>query len=591
MGSVYLAFEHAPARHVAIKFLHSPTSGTAFDRFLVEVRVLSQVRHTNLINVLSVEANWREPFFTMDYASGGTLADLTKVGRVVDPRDAARMVRDAANAVAAAHAKNILHRDLKPSNVLLYRDDTGPYTPRVSDFGLAKVTDDGIDLTRTGPLGTPCFMSPEAAAGRTKDLTAAADVYGLGATLYHLLTGRPPFIGDANDEIIRKVLTEEPPRLRSLRQDVPAKLEAIVVKALEKDPARRYASAREFADDLERFLAGTPPVAPVQTPLRRTGRWFARNRSRVLLALGGLLVVAGVAGLIYELFRPAKDPNEVALAEIQKDLTAGKPVTLLGATGVPRYARWQLGSAPFGKARHSADACYYATINTGLLELLPDPGIDRYRISAKIQLSEREKPSPQADVNSNPSKDKNEPPATQIKDSPADCGVYFSHGFSRGPEGTSSDHMFLVRFSDFDPEREPHKPLKKSEKQPVRFERMTIFHEPNKSPLQFPSAFADVKFDPSFTRPGPWRQIAVEVTPDDIRAYWKALEGEDFQEIRRTKDRPTLPLERYGKLPWGADPRIIVGPWSPRMAFGIYTRACAVAIKDITITPLPLHPE
>ena len=586
MGSVYLAYEHAPERFVAIKFLHSPTSGTAFDRFLIEVRVLSQLRHANIINVITVEPKWREPFFTMDYASGGTIADLTRNGEKVDPREAARLIRDAATAVAAAHEKNILHRDLKPSNILLFRASAeGEFIPRVSDFGLAKVMDDDNDLTRTGPLGTPCFMSPEAAAGRTKELTAAADVYGLGATLFHLLAGRPPFTGDANDEIIQKVLKEEPPRLRTLRADVPAELEAIVVKSLEKDPARRYASAREFAEDLDRFLAGNATAAPVQTPLRRSRRWLARNRSRVAMAVGGLLVVAGLVGLVWDLTRPPKDPNEVALAEIQKDLAAGKPVTLLGATGTPRYARWQLGSAAFGKARNREDACYYATIHTNLLELLSDPGIDRYRISAMICQVERD----------------GEPAGSKPSAGEVDCGVYFSHGFTRGLDGaTSSDTMYCVRFRDFDPaltatEGEPKPPAPAKavapKQQSARFDWLSILHTPNNNPMHFPSNFASVEFTPTPGRPGVWRQIDVEVTPDDVRVFWKALEGNEFQEIRRTKGRLTNPKERFANAPFGADPRIVVPPWSPRMAFGIYTRSCAVAIKNITISPLRPSPE
>ena len=151
MGTVYLAFEHATERNVAIKFLHSPTSGTAFDRFLIEVRALAELKHDNIINVLDVKTTWREPYFTMDFANGGTLSNLTKPDRLPTPFEAARLMQCAANAIAAAHAKDIIHRDIKPSNILLFENASDSaetplaYTPRVSDFGLAKRLDRGAD--------------------------------------------------------------------------------------------------------------------------------------------------------------------------------------------------------------------------------------------------------------------------------------------------------------------------------------------------------------------------------------------------------------------------------------------------------------
>ncbi|MBX9579440.1 MAG: serine/threonine protein kinase, partial [Gemmataceae bacterium] len=306
MGSVFLALELAPQRTVAIKFLNAPSAPGAFVRFLAEVRALARLNHPHIVKVLAVETNWREPFFTMEYVPGGTLADLVAGGAPpVPPAEAARLMLAAAEAVAAAHAADVVHRDLKPSNILLtvesrkvegHKVGDGPdfttlrhadfttATPKVSDFGLAKRTDLDEDLTKTGPIGTAAYMSPEAARGRHREVGVAADVYGLGATLYHLLAGRPPFRGRDRDDTMARVVRDPPARLRAVRPDVPPGLEAVVVRAMEKDPARRYRTAGEFAADLRLFLAGQEPTARPLTPGRRAARWLGRHRRRIAAA-------------------------------------------------------------------------------------------------------------------------------------------------------------------------------------------------------------------------------------------------------------------------------------------------------------------
>ena len=573
MGTVYLAHEHATERCVAIKFLHSPTSGTAFDRFLVEVRALAELKHDNIINVLDVKTTWREPYFTMDFASGGTLADLTKSGRLVEPLDAARLMKAAAEAVAAAHAKNILHRDMKPSNILLFGDRASPATlvPKVSDFGLAKRTDRDDELTRTGPLGTPCFMSPEAASGKFRELTTATDVYGLGATLFHLLAGRPPFIGEANDEIIRKVIDDPPARLRSLRPELPAALEAIAMKAMEKNPAARYPTATAFAEDLGRFLAGDVPLARELSPRRRAQRWFARRRNRIALGFGVVLVAAGLVAVGYKLStnpdpQPVPSAAEIHLASVKRELAAGLPATLLGPKGNPVYYRWQLGAGEFGKSTSGDDACTYATNGLGLLELMDNPGIDRYRIHLEIR---------QGDT----------------PDGEGKCGLYFGHSFAPGAEGVAADAFFAVAFRDHDPSVALNQG--QIEKQLVRFDKMILGHRPTFNVDRIPVEVAALKFDPAIVRPSVWRTIEVEVEPGSIHAYWKALEGGAREEFKHGKGKPLDPEQMYQAMQTTlredirySNKAIVLPRWSPRMAIGVYTAGCNVSIKNFTITPL-----
>jgi serine/threonine-protein kinase len=256
MGVVYRARQTTLNRLVAVKMIQPEVyAGPAeLARFRTEAEAAAALQHPNIVQVHEVGTQDGRPFLALEYVDGGSLADRLE-GTPLPARAAAELVETLARAIHYAHERGVVHRDLKPANVLL----TAGGTPKVADFGLAKRLEGEAGQTRTGAvLGTPNYMAPEQAAGRVKEVGPAADTYGLGAILYEMLTGRPPFQGTTLLETLEQVRSQAPVPPRLLRPQVPRDLETVCLKCLEKDSARRYASARELADELRRYLNGEP---------------------------------------------------------------------------------------------------------------------------------------------------------------------------------------------------------------------------------------------------------------------------------------------------------------------------------------------
>lgn len=298
MGVVYKARQVGLNRLVALKVVRSGAhaSEQQRSRFQIEAAALARLRHPHIVQIHEVGEHQGLPYFAMEFLPGGTLARQLR-GQPLPPEEAARMVATLARAVQHAHEAGVVHRDLKPTNVLLGADGTA----RIADFGLAKHLDAAQGPTCTGTvLGTPSYMAPEQAAGRTHDIGPAADVYSLGAVLYELVTGRPPFKAANPTETIVQVLSEEPVPPSFLQARLPQPLEIICLKCLAKDPARRYASAGALADDLERFLSGEPIQAkPVSMPMRALLWARRRPAPAALLVLGVLMVLGVLIGLVW----------------------------------------------------------------------------------------------------------------------------------------------------------------------------------------------------------------------------------------------------------------------------------------------------
>jgi hypothetical protein len=291
-------------RTVAVKMIRAGAyaSEQELTRFLGEAEAAALLKHPGIVQVLQIGRQGELPYFVMEFCEGGSLAERIKRGQL-SPRQAAELVATVAQAVAHAHANNVIHRDLKPENVLLAKDGT----PKVADFGLAKRLDVGGNRTQTGAvLGTPSYMAPEQAAGEVRRVGPLCDVWALGGLLYFLLSGRPPFEGETGYEVIRKVITDEPIPPDRLRGEVPRDLSVICLKCLEKDTAKRYAGAAVLAEDLRRWLKDEPIQARPAGRVERAAKWVKRNRGLAAgLAAAAVALVAGSVVSLYFAFDAA----------------------------------------------------------------------------------------------------------------------------------------------------------------------------------------------------------------------------------------------------------------------------------------------
>jgi WD40 repeat protein/tRNA A-37 threonylcarbamoyl transferase component Bud32 len=275
MGVVYKARQRKLDRVVALKTILAGNLATTEEvqRFYLEAQAAAQLEHPGIVPIFEVGEHAGQPFFSMSFIEGGSLANRVRQGPL-PPREAAGLIERIAGAVAYAHARGIIHRDLKPGNILLDKDGT----PKVSDFGLAKKVAGDSHLTLAGQVvGTPAYMAPEQAAGKTDEVGPAADIYALGAILYCLLTGRPPFDSVDTLETLRQVKEQEPVPPRKRNPAVGRDLDTICLKCLQKDPRKRYASATGLAEDLGRYLAGKPILARPVGQVERAWRWCRRN--------------------------------------------------------------------------------------------------------------------------------------------------------------------------------------------------------------------------------------------------------------------------------------------------------------------------
>jgi len=281
VGVVYQAWHVRLNRPVALKMLLAGpyAQPMELERFLREAEAVAGLRHPNIVQVYDVGDVDGRPYFTMELVEGGSLAQ--QIQGVPQPvRKAAALVATLADAVHAAHQSGIVHRDLKPANFLLTADGT----PKVTDFGLARRLQGGDALTLSGvPMGTPSYMAPEQAQGQRDAAGPATDVYALGAILYELLTGRPPFRAATAAETLQQVISQEPAPPSRLNDKVPRDLETICLKCLHKEPGRRYASAAALADDLRRFGEGRPIQARPVGRAERLWRWGRRNPTTAAL--------------------------------------------------------------------------------------------------------------------------------------------------------------------------------------------------------------------------------------------------------------------------------------------------------------------
>jgi len=415
MGVVYRVLDRQLNRVVALKQIRNTASANALSRFRQEAEKMAQLEHPNIVRVYAVGDEKGLPFFSMELAPGGNLTQLIR-GNAQPPDMAAQMVETLARAMYYAHKQNIIHRDLKPSNVVL----TAAMEPKITDFGLAKTVkewasesqaeelgggvgreawtvereemsetphaprltphDSHNPLTQTGMvLGTPAYMAPEQAAGRTDEIGPRTDVYALGTILYEMLTGRAPFQGTSPMDLIQQVQDQDPRPPRVFNRKLDAELEAVCLKCLEKKPSRRYPSADSLAEDLRRWQRGDRTQAQPRGRLVRAAKWVRRNTSRLLVTAA--VGFAAVVTLVVNYFQDPKRP----LHQIQWELESKRPVTLIGETGPPKWFQWvDMGPQVTGSAT-AADVFSISASKIGLLELVPDPILKSFRLSAEVR--------------------------------------------------------------------------------------------------------------------------------------------------------------------------------------------------------------
>ena len=398
MGIVYEAFQISLGRRVALKVLPTAAALDArhLQRFHLEAQAAASLNHPHIVPVFATGSADGMPFYAMRFIDGRDLARVIREQRrdeledtEADPneqakatplsthgvshaREVARLARQAAEALDHAHASNVVHRDIKPSNLMI--DNSGELW--ITDFGLARVKG-GLDLTHTGDaLGTPRYMSPEQALGRGTPLDGRTDIYSLGVTMYELLTLRPAVLGDDRPEILRRIAQDEPTLPRKLDPAIPADLETIVLKAMAKDPADRYATAAELAADLGRFLDNRLIRARRPSLLDRWAKWTIRHRGLMLTAAAGLVVlviaIAG-AGLHYTALLARHNVALQAQADRADRLSAESRRYATEADRHRRLADRHFLAAQLRLAQQAIEVRQFEVAQDFLDQIAPDP--------------------------------------------------------------------------------------------------------------------------------------------------------------------------------------------------------------------------
>ncbi len=386
MGVVYTARHLKLNRIVALKMLLAGPHATSQEvaRFVRESQAVAGLQHPNIVQVYDVADLGGHPYFTMEFVEGGSLAEELS-GDPLDPRRAVEVTATLARAVQAAHVKGIIHRDLKPANILLTADGI----PKIADFGLARHVEGDPTLTMTGArLGTPSYMAPEQAVGASNAIGPSVDVYALGAILYEMLTGRPPFRAATAIETQRQIVMVDVVRPSKLNASVPHDLDTICMKCLQKEPHRRYASAAALADDLKRFQCEEPILARPVGRVEKITKWTNRNRLLAVSMLSGILAcgVCAAIGWKFILDRMVvaqsteNDLQEVKAALHQQDWNA--------AQSALHRAAGRVGSAGHNSLATRIERYRREIQLVDQLDLIrlkradPHPGVDRFKTAA-----------------------------------------------------------------------------------------------------------------------------------------------------------------------------------------------------------------
>jgi hypothetical protein len=472
MGIVFRARDTVLDRQVALKMMRSGSlaSPQEVERFYREARAAARLHHPNIVPIHGIGLHAGLHSFTMDYLPGGSLAD--HLGKYqADPRAAVALVEKVARAVQSAHEQGIVHRDLKPSNVLL--DEHGE--PMISDFGLAKMIGGATDVTLTGQVvGTPAYMAPEQASGQGSKVTARTDVWGLGVILYEMLVGKRPFLGASSVEMADKIRTTDPTPPRKIRRNLPRDLETIILTCLEKEPARRYASALELANDLRHWLNGEPIAA-------HPPGWFYRA-SRVVLR-HPTLTVATVLVLTFTLLA------WLAFRQPTPPPTLTDPIEFIGESGLLHPHRWAVGDGSHQVFEDQTLLVQAKPRTVSLFELLDHVPWERYRFTADVQ---------------------------HVDGQNGFIGLYVAHKSHETDQG--DEHWFLtLSFAEralFPPRKEGRK-----ERSEAKFQ-VHRYRPPGRDRGLYSSTNLVTSHEIYGPQAGQWRKLSLEVRREHIRVFW-----------------------------------------------------------------------
>jgi tRNA A-37 threonylcarbamoyl transferase component Bud32 len=488
MGIVYRAEDLTLGRQVALKRIRAGALAERSERarFAREARAAARLRHPHIMTVYEVGQVGEEPFLALELLPGGSLA-TRRAQWQGQPRQVAALLEKVARAVHHAHSQGILHRDLKPSNILL--DEAGE--PRVADFGLAKFLQGDAELTQSGLLvGTPAYLAPEILRGGASKASPQSDIWALGVILYELLTGQRPFNGVESLQVMEQILHAEPPPLRIGGRGRNRELESICLKCLEKDPARRYATAADLAEDLARWLRGEPIRARPPAWPRRLGHWLRRHR-RLRTALALLPLAALGASLLL--------PSEPAFRQAERRLRAGRAVTLIDQLGPPRWSEWVFTDSACSQSLEATQVFTLAS-DVNHLELLPQVPCPAFRYRAEIQ--QVVGPTPALSL----------------------VGIYFGH--QAWPTDQGTEHCLVnLKFSEtmqVPPDKNGQErrivslavQRKRCGPKTLIDKHISLWsHYYTPQPRHF--------LEGGYIEDFPWRQLAVEVTPTQVRIFWE----------------------------------------------------------------------
>jgi serine/threonine-protein kinase len=548
MGVVYKGYQPGLDRIVAVKTLLGVhlASREAVQRFRTEAQAIGRLQHPHIVQVYEYGEADERPYLCMEYVPGRTLAE-SLAARRPSPQESVELLKKIAVAVQYAHQQRVLHRDLKPSNVLI----GAAGEVKLTDFGLAKFTDDDSGHTHTqDAIGTASYMAPEQADRQRGPLSERTDVYGLGAMLYEMLAGRPPFRGKSRQETLQLVATAEPAPPLTTRSLASRHLNAICLKCLSKDPRERYASVAELLLDLERWERGDPVLAQ-----RSAWRMSRRTRRRAGFAALAVALMLVVGGTLYARSGTFKQ------SQLRGQLARGETAVLVGESGPPVWFDFAYGGERSSTSLAKDGAFHVSTWDNCVLRLLTDPGRPDYVFSAEIR--------------------------HERSDLPGEVGLFLALQEQAG-EGFRDIEFIKIGFNDVRSNQEIGNAMAKFAGPPPEIPNATqAFARFVRQPLAGKvierqiSLGKPVTFKPAGAMGGPWRKLEMRVTASAVSASWDGRPLAPFTLEKARSALETLPVKLAPAAPLPAhraDPA-----WG---GLGVYLFRGAASFRNVTLRPL-----